>query len=512
MTGTGAELALFEALEEGVVAIDEASRIVFFNRSAEHMFGYASAEVIGQSLELLIPEVNRQAHRGLVDGFRRSGQDSRKMRERNGIAARRRDGRAFDAEASIARTRIDGREVLLAIVRDVTDRKRAEAHLRALEQRQRAILETCADAIVLTDACSGRVIDANSRAAALFGRDLETLTDLRQAGLQRSGRHAPPGVEATELQSAATDFDPYATVTRPDGTVIPVEITGRTTEIDGRPTLVEFLRDISYHKERERELVDAREAAHLANESKSRFLANMSHELRTPLNAVIGMSEMIRQAVLGPLGHAKYLEYATDIHDSGRHLLDLINDVLDLSRIELDKVTLHDEEIDVGDLIAQCRRTVAGLLQQRGLDCKTGVGAPAAVFADRRATRQMLLNLMSNAIKHTPDGGCVSITTGPGLDGGMLLTVADTGSGIPPERLAAVTEPFNLDTDISVSRQGGTGLGLTITKRLIERHGGQLLIDSRVGEGTSVHLVFPAERVRPAGTGEASGPGDRHGA
>lgn len=493
---TSPELAMLDALDEGVVAVDENSLIVFFNRSAERMFGYASLELLGQPLEVLLPDARRAAHRSQVEGFRRGGPTSRKMSQRTEVVGRRKCGEIFDAEASIAKTTIDGRRVLMAVVRDVTRRKRAEARLRDLEQRQRAILETCADAIVLIDAESGRVIDANSRAAVLFDCDLPELT-----GLHRDDLHATTGA-----LGARDGFTGEPAIRRRDGELVPVEVTQRVTEIEGRSTLVEFVRDISYHKARERELVEAREAARLANESKTRFLANMSHELRTPLNAVIGMSEMIRDAFWGPLGHPKYAEYAADINDSGRHLLDLINDILDLSRIELDKVPLRDEVIDLGELVEQCRRTVMSLIRERGLIWSNRMTGAEILIGDRRAVRQMLLNLLSNAIKHTPKGGEVAVAAGPGPNGELAITVADSGAGIPTDRLATITEPFNLDTDISVSRQGGAGLGLTITKRLLERHGGELLVDSRVGEGTSVHLMFPAERARPSADGSGARP------
>ncbi|GHD58055.1 hypothetical protein GCM10017083_40410 [Thalassobaculum fulvum] len=493
---TSPELAMLDALDEGVVAIDDSYSIVFFNRSAERMFGYSSLELLGRPLDVLLPEAHRAAHRSQVEGFRRDGPTSRKMSQRTEVAGRRKSGETFDAEASIAKTTIDGRRVLMAVVRDVTRRKKAEARLRDLEQRQRTILETCGDAIVLVDTETGRVIDANSRAGVLFGCDLSELI-----GVHRDDLHsgAGPRGAAARIRTGAEsgpEPGPVAAIRRRDGTLVPVEVTHRVTDIEGRSTLVEFVRDISYHKERERELVEAREAARLANESKTRFLANMSHELRTPLNAVIGMSEMIRDAFWGPLGHPKYAEYAADINDSGRHLLDLINDILDLSRIELDKVPLRDEPIDLGELVDQCRRTVMSLIRERGLTWSNRMSGAEILLGDRRAVRQMLLNLLSNAIKHTPKGGEVSVIAGPGPNGGLALTVADTGAGIPADRLSTITEPFNLDIDISVSRQGGAGLGLTITKRLLERHGGELLVDSRVGEGTTVHLMFPDERLR----------------
>ncbi|EDP65865.1 PAS/PAC Sensor Signal Transduction Histidine Kinase [alpha proteobacterium BAL199] len=489
------DLVFLHSLDEGVVGVNDASTIVFVNASAERMFGYSAAEMLGQSLDVLIPENHRDRHESDVEKFRQSAQSSRMMQERGGVTGRRKDGNQFDAEVSISKISFDGGQILLALVRDVTERARADARLRALEARHRVILETCADAVLLADAVTGAILDANDQAGALFGCDGSALIGIHKDELCAWDQDNRDGWCVERTQAAGRVHTPNATIRRRDGQLVPVEITSGMTQIDGAPTLVGFFRDITPHKAREEELVEAQLAAKEGSESKTRFLANVSHELRTPLNAIIGMSEIIRDEMWGGIGNPKYREYATDINDSGLHLLDVINAILDYSRIEMDKVTLHDDQVDVVGVLDQSRRTVQRLLDEGGLTCELQAKGPLVLVADRRSVRQMLLNLLSNAIKHTPPGGRITLTAEAGNEGELVLTVRDSGEGIPRERLALVTEPFNLDEDISVSRQGGTGLGLAITKGLIKRHGGAMSINSRVGEGTTVRLVFPAERV-----------------
>lgn len=487
-----------DCMEEGVVALDANSTIVFVNESTCEFFGYAARELIGQPLEILLPGRHRDMHAGKVEQFRRSGEQRRMMRDRLGVTGLRKDGTEIDVEISIAKSQLRGESVVLAVIRDVSERRRVEARLRASEERLRAILRTCSDAVLLVDVSSGAIIEANGEAASLFeasadrltGRYLsELLPDLISA-VWRSARTKGGLVQRHIVLETE--------VRRSCGSGMPVEVSAGTTELGGEAVLVAFVRNITHHKLREAELISAKEEARTASESKTRFLANVSHELRTPLNAIIGMSEIMRAGVFGEIGQAKYREYVGDIHDSGLHLLDVINDILDFSRLEIAKVVLHDDALRVADVVSDCRRTVRRLMQEAELSWRTDIAPDLMVRADSRALRQMLLNLLSNAIKHTPEGGSISVTGRRTSAGGIAIEVADTGAGIPVARLAFVTEPFNVDQEISVSTKGGTGLGLSITKRLLELHEGTLEVDSAEGVGTVARLVFPAERTVPS--------------
>ncbi len=251
-------------------------------------------------------------------------------------------------------------------------------------------------------------------------------------------------------------------------------------------------REILERRRYERELVEARKAADKANQAKSEFLAAMSHELRTPLNAILGFSEMIRDEALGPLAYQRYREYAADINDSGLHLLSLISDILDLSKIEAGKRELHVERIDTRAELDKLVHLVRERAGRNGLtvDLEVPPDTPM-LWADRRAFGQILLNLLSNALKFTPPGGRIRVSAAANEDGGVTVAVADTGCGIPPEQLERVVRPFEQAFDRRDIAGEGTGLGLAIVDQMMALHGGRLKLTSRVGLGTEAAAQFP---------------------
>jgi len=232
----------------------------------------------------------------------------------------------------------------------------------------------------------------------------------------------------------------------------------------------------------------------------------MSHELRTPLNAIIGFSEMMARQLFGPLPNRQYQEYAQDIHDSGTHLLDIINTILDLSKVEAGAVRLNEVEISILDLIQRLERLFRERAANAGVSLSHTLAedAPQRLMADDRLVRQCLSNLLSNALKFTPSGGTVTVLVNRAIDGGLNIAVRDTGIGIAPQDVATALEPFG-QIDSSLSRKyQGTGLGLPIVKSYMELHGGVLGIVSRPGEGTIVSLQFPPNRVLSAGPSKST--------
>ncbi|OLP61544.1 two-component sensor histidine kinase [Xaviernesmea oryzae] len=241
---------------------------------------------------------------------------------------------------------------------------------------------------------------------------------------------------------------------------------------------------------------EARRRAEDANLAKSRFLASMSHELRTPLNAILGFSEVMHTEVLGPLENPIYKEYAKDIHRSGQHLLNLINEILDLSRIEAGRYELHEEAVHLLEVVEDCIGMVQ--LRARGKDLRIREQAEAgmpAVWADEKAIRQVTLNLLSNAVKFTPAGGEIIVKVGWTAGGGQYVSIRDNGPGIPEEEIPVVLSAFGQGSIAIKSAEQGTGLGLPIVQALLAKHGGEFLLRSKLREGTEAIAILPSKRV-----------------
>jgi two-component system cell cycle sensor histidine kinase PleC len=245
---------------------------------------------------------------------------------------------------------------------------------------------------------------------------------------------------------------------------------------------------------------EARRRAEAANAAKSRFLATMSHELRTPLNAILGFSEVMKSEVMGPLTSPLYKEYATNIHQSGTHLLKLINEILDLSRIEAGRYELNEEPIRIVDIVDDCHRLLKLRAESKGQQIIEQLDEDLPpVWADERALRQVCLNLLSNALKFTPHGGQITLSSGTTEDGGQFFSVRDTGPGIPKEEIPKVLQAFGQGSLAHQTAEGGTGLGLSIVQSLVDLHGGELEIRSELRKGTEAIVRLPRKRVLQAG-------------
>ena len=234
--------------------------------------------------------------------------------------------------------------------------------------------------------------------------------------------------------------------------------------------------------------------AEAANASKTAFLANMSHELRTPLNAILGFSEIIAQECFGPVGNARYRDYAGDIHSSGAHLLSLINDLLDIAKIEAGKMDISSNPLEAVRVFDIALKLVGAKAREKGQSLTIAVEPSApALYADERAHKQILINLVSNAVKFTPEGGRIEVVGGLARDGGFQIMVKDNGPGIPRDKLDKIFTPFS-QVDNRYDRQaGGTGLGLALVRGLAELHGGRAWLESEFGKGCSVFVNLPVK-------------------
>ena len=281
---------------------------------------------------------------------------------------------------------------------------------------------------------------------------------------------------------------------RREGGLVPLFMT--LSRIDDGDKLCAIFRDMTFWKKTEGELLNARRQAEKASSAKSDFLAKISHEIRTPLNAIIGFSEVMMQERFGPVGNERYRQYLKDIHTSGGHLVSLLNDLLDLSKIEAGKLELEFSDVDLNELTQQSVALMQPQASRERIIIRTSLGPTLpAVTADARSVRQILLNLLSNSIKFTGVGGQVIVSTARGDDGDVVLRVRDTGVGMSEQDIAVAMEPFRQLATSARWGSGGTGLGLPLTKALAEANRASFKIRSAVNTGTLVEVAFPARRM-----------------
>jgi PAS domain S-box-containing protein len=376
----------------------------------------------------------------------------------------------------------------------------SESALRETDARIRGILENVADMVITVDGW-GRIESFNPAAERGFGYSAAEATGSDVSMLLPDSPGGAGGMQLLRLLAGPEGEHHHTplnemTARRKDGSQFPVELAVGRVRLGDRQLMIGTLRDISARREAEGTLRLAKEDAVAANRAKSQFLANMSHELRTPLNAIIGFSEILEKEMFGPLGVPTYADYAHDIRQSGEHLLAVVNDILDLSRIEAGRMELSDLEVELGELISACLRMVSVRADEREVSISTDLRClPLSVRCDMRSIKQALLNLLINAIKFNKRGGSITIRASLAADGWLELAVIDTGIGMDPADIPSALTPF-VQVSSSLSRTyEGTGLGLPLAKSLIELHGGKLLLDSALDVGTTATLRIPPDRI-----------------
>lgn len=406
----------------------------------------------------------------------------------------------------------DGFSIILGVALDITEARRAKAHAQSAENRLRDGIESVSDAFVLFDK-HGRLILWNQAFKDAFGfadeavrkgamkDELNRIAALaikaeRPSAEGRAGAREVELYDGRVLQlSERFTGDGGTVITAADVTAIRRQELERQRAADSLRMTVDQL-ETSQEKlsllARKYEVAMTR--AEAANQAKSEFLANMSHELRTPLNAINGFSEIMAGEMFGPLGDAKYKGYAADILKSGQHLLSLINDILDMAKIEAGKMSLHYDKVSLVEICEDAIRLMRGKAQESGLTLSLNAPELPEIDADYRGLKQVMLNLISNAVKFTPEGGEITVSITRAQGDRVRLAVADTGIGIAAEDLARLAKPFEQVEGQHSKTTQGTGLGLSLTKALIELHHGEMMMESEPGLGTTVSFEIPMTR------------------
>ena len=415
------------------------------------------------------------------------------------LQARRLDGAFIWVNNRPVRIDWLGEPAVCTTLIDVTERMLAQDALKVSEEEFRRIFENASEGIFRAIP-EGRVVAANPAFAEILGysNPQELMDNVHHIG-EDVYVDAPQRETLRNMLMAGKRVDGFEVQwRRKDGSKIWILMNARAVqEGQGMPMFFEAaVIDISARRDIEHNLVQAKEQAELANRAKSEFLAHMSHELRTPLNCIIGFSQILMGEMFGPLGHANYLEYVGDVHTSGLHLLNVISDILDISKIEAGELEITDEQVNIGETLITCTKMMRERAERAQLMLSTEFAPNLPVLrADGLRIKQILLNLLSNSVKYTPPGGRISINASINEHKNLVFEVVDTGIGISAVDMPRVLAPFEQVRDSHVLTSEGTGLGVYLSKVLAERHGGHLEIDSVPNEGTVVRVTLPEARL-----------------
>jgi PAS domain S-box-containing protein len=486
--------AIFDNVADAIIGLDDSGRIEAINSSGAAMFGYQVDELKGRNVDILMPDSHRDEHQGYLQRYLQSGRSDPLgglSREYFGL---RKDGSTFPISLSVNEFFENERRMFIGRIRDVTESKRSEDALRGSEMRLRDAVESMPASFLLFDA-EDRLVIFNEKTLDLmpwqrgFLKPGVRYEEMLRNAIDKGDLAIPSGGEEAWIKERVVQH------LNPSLPVESERINGGWVLTFDRKTpeggIVSIRLDITDRKRIEHDLRDALVEAERANRVKSEFLATMSHELRTPLNAIIGFSEMLSEQFYGNLGSPRYLEYSNDIRTSGEHLLQLVNDVLDLSAIEAGQQQIFREELKFKDIVEDCAPIVPNGAAQKNIVYSINVPDDLPrLWADKRAVKQILLNILTNAIKFTPDGGKVTLSA-YATNAAIVVDVTDTGIGVSADKLDSLTEPFVRGETDPYKSQEGMGLGLSIVRSLVILHGGALEINSEVGVGTTVIATFP---------------------
>jgi len=488
--------AIIDAVSDIIFEVDVNGNFVFLNSAWRKVTGFDMEHSLGNNLFLMLhpndQEREEEDFKLLTRGQKNAYRSFSRIRTADGTF------RAVELAVSMIRQDENQNLRVVGTLTDVEERRRAERALSEAEKKYRTIVENAAGGIFqLTP--EGMYLNVNPAFARILGYDgpEEVLRDVKNANEAVYADTKQRMRFIRELESKGTINNHEVEVERKDGSTIWVNENVRVVR-DDQGNILYYegsLEDITHRKEAEIKLHEAKVQSDLANRAKSEFIANMSHELRTPLNAIIGFSEIIKNEAFGELANKEYLGYANDIYDSGRGLLKVINEILDISKIEAGDRQLNESVVDISKAVQNALDMLAAKIDHNDMAIANTLKDVPEIIGEELALKQVVLNLLSNAVKFTPAGGRVTISHQIDHDGQFRLSFTDTGIGLDEEEIEKALSPFG-QVDSSLSRSGsGTGLGLTLVDALLRMHDGELELFSKKGIGTTATIILPAERV-----------------
>lgn len=492
--------AVIDHVIDGIITITDKGLIDSFNQAATKIFGYSANEVIGQNVKILMPEPFHSEHDGYLHHHNTTG-EKKIIGSGREVVGQRKDGSTFPLDLAVTDFTVDGQCYFLGIIRDLSERQRSRDELAVVQSKLQGVFNSVIDGVIIIDA-KGTIDAFNPAAEGIFGfLEAEVLgknVKILMPEPYRSGHDGYLNNHLTTGEKKIIGIGREVSGRCKDGTVFPMDLAVSPMQISGKPMFVGLVRNITERKQYEKDIKLAKLAAESANRMKSEFLANMSHELRTPLNAIIGYSEMLKEDAEDE-GNTQTMDDLNKICMSGNHLLKLINDVLDLAKIEAGRVELAHEKVAVFGMVQEIGMVIAHQMENNSnrfeIVCDEEIGE---VTGDEGRLRQVLFNLLSNAAKFTNKGLVTLIVKREGQQGSqqLVFSVADTGIGMTSEQVDKVFIPF-VQADTSTTRQfGGTGLGLAICKDLCEIMGGNIEAASEAGKGSLFTVRIPTDLSR----------------
>lgn len=483
--------SLLDTLSQAIMVAQDGEP-VFVNKAFIALLGFDEVEEVFRhgTIKNCLPKAGWKALGRDMTG----GKSDFDRREDYEFLLTKQDGSTVDAKCHVDHIDWDGEPANMLSIVDVTEIKAADFEDRVSRELFRKIFDLSPDVTIIVNMDTGKIIDVNSAFVEITGVSRKDAIDVMAKDLSVWADNTVRDWLTHKMHSQTSARNMPVVLNARGGMYRQLTVSAESIELDGKSLLLIVARDISDDLTREKEMIESRDEANMASKTKSEFLANMSHELRTPLNAILGFSEIISGEILGPVGSPKYAEYATDIFTSGGHLLSIINDILDLSKVEAGQLDVNEEEVLAIDVVNDCVRLVRKIADEELVNLHVDCMEDFSFRTDPRLYKQIMLNLLTNAVKFTPEGGDVYLRVSASEDH-VVLTVRDNGIGMSPAELEMAMTPFGQIDNEQARKHHGSGLGLPLIQAFAQKMLGDFLLNSESNKGTTAKLLLPFKHI-----------------